>query len=111
MSMKKNILLAAMGLVLAAGSVTAASAETPWQQSHQRRVEVNERLKVQDYRIHQERREGELNAYQAARLHRADYRIRAQERHFARRDGGHITPAEQARLNHEENRVSRHIGA
>ena len=32
MSLKKNILLAAMGLIMAGASVTAASAETPWQQ-------------------------------------------------------------------------------
>ena len=111
MSLKKNILLAAMGLIMAGASVTAASAETPWQQSHQRRVEVNERLKVQAVRIHRERRAGEITAYQAARLHHADHRILVQERWFARRHGGHLTRAEQIRLNHAENRTSRHIGA
>jgi len=111
MNAKKSILLVAMGLVMAGASVTVASAETPWQESHAQRVEVNGRLANQDVRINHERREGEISGYKAARLHRADYRIRMQERRFARHHDGHITRAERVRLNHEENRVSRHIGA
>jgi hypothetical protein len=37
--------------------------------------------------------------------------IRVQERRDARRDHGHITRREQARLNHEETGVRRHIPA
>ena len=110
MNAKRNILLVAMGLIMAGASVTAASAETTWQKDHPRRVEVNGRLANQDARIHEERRDGQVSAAKAARLHRADYRIRMQERRFARHDHSHLTRAEQARLNHEENRVSRHIG-
>ena len=110
MNAKKSILLVAMGLVMAGASVTAASAETPWQQDHAQRVEVNGRLANQDARIHQERRDGRISRFEAARLHRADYRIRMQERRFARHDHGHISRFERARLNHEENHVSRHIG-
>ena len=110
MNAKKNILLIAMGLVMASTAVGAASAETPWQASHARRAEVNNRLENQAVRIRQEHRRGELTPYQAMRLHRQDRMIRIQERHFARRHGGHITRFEQMRLNHAENRVSRHIG-
>ncbi len=109
MTIKKNILLAAMGLVLAAGAATGASADTPWQASHPRREEVNARLHNQNVRIRDERREGDLNARQAFRLHRADRHIRHQERVYARNHGGHISRAEQLRLNREENRVGRHI--
>ena len=38
-----------------------------------------------------------------------DRHIRMHERRFARHDGGHISRFEQARLNHQENRVGRHI--
>jgi hypothetical protein len=110
MNVKKSALLIAMGLLMAGSAVTAASADTPWQASHPRREEVNGRLQNQNQRIHQERREGELNARQAHRLHLADRRIRHQERRFARHDGGHITRAEQHRLNREENKVSGRIG-
>ncbi len=110
MNAKKSIILAAMSLVMAGASITAASAETPWGQNHPQRVEVNSRLAAQDVRIKTERRDGEITPAKAARLHRADYRIRMQERRFARHHKGHITRAEKVRLNHEENRVSRHIG-
>ena len=109
MTIKKNILLAAMGLVLAAGAATGASADTSWQAHHPRREEVNTRLHNQNLRIRDERRDGDLNARQAFRLHRADQRIRHQERVYARNHGGHISRAEQMRLNREENRVGRHI--
>ena len=110
MNVKKTALLVAMGLLMAGSAVTAASADTTWQANHPRREEVNQRLQNQNARIHQERREGELNARQAHRLHMADRHIRRQERRFARHDGGHITRGEQHRLNREENKVSGQIG-
>ena len=109
MTIKKNILLATMGMVLAMGAATAASADTAWQANHPRREEVNTRLHSQNVRIRDERRDGDLSARQAFRLHRADRRIRHQERVYARNHGGHISRAEQMRLNREENRVNRHI--
>ena len=87
-----------------------AMADTPWQAQHPRREEVNGRLANQHARIHQEVREGEMSHRQAVRLHRADHRIRMQERHMAARHDGHITRRERARLNREENHVSRRIG-
>ncbi len=110
MNAKKNALLVVMGLMLAGSAATAASAETPWQANHPRRVEVNHRLQTQNLRIREERRAGEITPAKARRLHAADRRIARQERRFARHDGGHITGAEQHRLNREENKVSRKIG-
>jgi hypothetical protein len=105
MTIKRNALLAIMGLVLAGGAVTGASADT----LHPRRAEVNERIAHQTARIHEARRDGDLTARQALRLHRADERVRRQEVRFARHHNGHITRREQVRLNREENRISRHI--
>ena len=105
-----KLLIAAMGLAVVAGGATAASADTPWQNHHPRRVEVNHRLDNLNRSIGDERREGDLTAAEAARMHHHLHHIRAQERFFARHDGGHITRGEQARLNHEENGVRRHIG-
>lgn len=106
----RSILIAAMGLTMAAGAVSTASAATAWQDHHPRRVEVNHRLDHQNHRIREERREGDLTARQAHRLHRADHRIRMEERRMARRHHGHLTRAEQRRLNHQENHVSHRIG-
>ncbi len=106
--MKRTILFA---LALAtAGLGVSTSADAAWWRHHPRRAEVNARLARQDHRINVERREGEITGRQAAYLHAEDRGIRAQERFDASRDGGHITRGEQARLNHEENQVSRQIG-
>lgn len=87
-----------------------AMADTGWQANHPRRVEVNSRLGNQNARIRQQVRSGEMSHAQAARLHRADHRIRTQERRMASRHNGHLTQHEQRRLNREENHVSRRIG-
>ena len=107
--MKRSIIFA---LSLAfAGTIAAGSANAAWwSDNHPRRAEVNTRLARQSHRIAEERHEGELTARQARYLHAEDHGIRAQERFYASRDGGHITRGEQARLNHEENMTSRQIG-
>jgi hypothetical protein len=107
----RTLLIAAAGLTMAAGAAGAASAETPWQYHHPRRVEVNHRLDNLNHSIREERREGDINGWQARRLHAHVHMIRSQERWFARRDGGHLTRGEQARLNHEETGVRHHIPA
>ena len=107
----RNLLIAAVGLAIAGAAATGASAMTPWQAHHPRRVEVNHRLNHLNRQIRVERREGELTALQARRLHERARMIRAQERFYAGRDGGHITRREQIRLNREENGLHRHIPA
>jgi hypothetical protein len=110
MNMKKNALLAAMGVVMALTAVTGASAETRFDRTHPARAEVNGRLVHQNHRIRDERMVGKISVIKAERLHRREHLIRVQERHFARHHGGRLTRAEKLRLNHEENRAGRHIG-
>ena len=92
------------------GLATTSFADTQWQKNHPRREQVNNRLARQNRRIHQERKEGEINGKQAAQLHRQDRSIRREERTMARTNGGHITKAEHRALNQQENQVSRQIG-
>ncbi len=105
--MTKNLVVA-LGLlcVLSAG---AHAGERNWKEKHPRRAEVNGRLKNQDKRIHDGVEDGQLDKKQAAQLHKEDRRIRREERRMAAKDGGHITKGEQAKLNRQENRVSRQI--
>ncbi|QUD89121.1 hypothetical protein [Phenylobacterium montanum] len=111
MNMQKKMVLVAMGLAMACGAATGASAETRWDRDHPRQHQVLTRVAHQEHRITRERREGEIGARKAHRLRAADVRILRQERRDARMHGGHITRAEQHHLNRAENRVSRHIGA
>jgi hypothetical protein len=106
----RTVLTAVAATVSLACLATPAMADTPWQAHHPRREQVNSRLGNQNARIHREVRQGEMTHAKAARLHRADHRIRTQERRVAARQGGHITKRQQARLNRRENRVSRRIG-
>ena len=111
MNAKKNILLAAMALVIAGAGATGASAQTRFDQTHPRRAEVNARLTHENHRIVTERRDGQISKVKALRVHAKAHMIRVQERRMAARHGGHITRFEKARLNREENRLSRHVGA
>jgi hypothetical protein len=105
----RNLLIAAIGLAVTAGAAGAASAATPWQNHHPRRVEVNHRLATLNHSIRVEHREGNLTALRERRLQERTHLIRVQERSFARHDGGHITRHDQTRLNHEETGVRHHI--
>lgn len=112
MNVKKNMVLAAMGLVMAFGAASTASADiVRYDGHHPRQAEAPGRVASQEHRITVQRREGELTARQARHLRAEDRRIARQDRREARVNGGYISKAQQHRLNREENRVSRHIGA
>ncbi|HEY2662153.1 MAG TPA: hypothetical protein VGI79_20705 [Caulobacteraceae bacterium] len=111
MNMKRNALLVAMGLVMACGAATGASAETRWAHNHPRQHEVLARTARQEHRITAEHREGEITAARAHRLRAADVRLARQDHRDARINGGYITKGQQRHLNREESRVSRKIGA
>ena len=107
-TMMKSNADAEKSAVLTLLGVAGASAD-PWQYNHPRRVEVNDRLANQNYRIDRDYRDGDITLGQARYLHQEDRYIRGQERFDGRFDGGHITPAEQRALNQDENGVSRQI--
>jgi len=105
----RTLIIAAAGLGLSLGVAGVASAATPWQAHHPARVEINHRLAHQNRLIRHERREGELTAAQARRLHARERMIRMQERRFARAHHSHLTRHEQVRLNREASFARRHI--
>jgi len=105
-----RVLTIAVTTAFIAGIASSAIAETNWEKNHPRRDQVNDRLANQNKRIKQERKEGELTAGQAAKLHKEDRQIRQEERDMASQNGGHITKSEQKVLNQQENAVSKQIG-
>ena len=107
-SFRKSLTFAA-ALVMLAGALGTASAETTWQKSHPRRHQVNHRLHNQDRRIHHDVKNGSMTRRQAARAHRGDHQVRQEERDMARQNGGHITKPEQRVLNKQENGISSQI--
>ena len=109
-STRKFLTVAAVALSLTGLAAGCFADETAWQKAHPRRAEVNHRLANQNKRIHQERKDGQINGRQAAQLHREDHAIRNEERTMASTNGGHVTKAEQHALNQQENQVSGQIG-
>lgn len=108
MNLKKTSVMAFVGLALAFGTATAASANEGF--AHPRRHEVVDRAHDQNLRITHERREGELTRHQAMMMRAHDHVVLRQERHYAHANGGYITKGEQHHLNKELNRNSRRIG-
>jgi hypothetical protein len=107
----RNLLIAGLGLAMAAGAAGAASAATPWQAHHPHRVEVNHRLTHLKREIRLEERHGRISPLEAARLEGRLRMIRHQERVAALRDHGRISRFEQVRLNHEAASVRHHLPA
>ena len=109
-SIRIVLMAGVVAVTLGALATPAFADETQWQKDHPRRTEVNNRLKNQDKRIKQERKEGEITKTQAQQLHSEDHAIRQEERTMASTNGGHVTKAEQKSLNQQENQVSKQIG-
>jgi hypothetical protein len=97
--------LAAAGL-LCAGLISMQSmAQTAPVPDHPRENQVNQRLDNQQARINQ----GVANGTQAARDEKHDANIAQREAVDESKHNGHLTKAEQARLNKSENRNSKRI--
>ena len=110
-SIRTALMAGVVAITLGALAAPAfADTDTQWQKNHPRREQVNNRLKNQNKRIKQERKEGEITKAQAKQLHSEDHAIRQEERTMASTNGGHLTKAEQKSLNQQENQVSKQIG-
>ena len=105
----RRTLTFAAAMVMLAGVVGTASAETAWQKSHPRRAQVNHRLHNQNRRIHNDVKDGTMTRGQAAAAHKEDHQVRQEERDMASQNGGHITKPEQRVLNKQENGISSQI--
>ena len=72
MNWKRNLLTLSLGPAVCTAIFAEASAATRWERNHPRRTEVIGRTIHQSHRINEERREGDLSAAQAHRIHSAD---------------------------------------
>ena len=107
--MKTNKLIAAFSIAAFGLMSTSVFAQNNWDANHPRRAEVNGRLQNQNARVDNKVADGKMSRGEAAKIHSQDHAIRREERRDAAAHGGHITKAEQAHINHQENHVSREI--
>jgi hypothetical protein len=106
MKFKSVSLIAAGTLCTILGSGMATAQDVP---NHPRVNEVNQRLDNQQARINQGLANGTMSAKQAAHDEAHDANIAKRESADEARQGGHLTKAQQRRLNKSLNRNSRHI--
>ncbi len=104
-----NICLTVAGLVCASLISVQSMAQTAPVPDHPRENEVNQRLDNQQSRIRQGVANGTMSGKQAARDEAHDANIAQREAVDESKHNGHITKAEQNRLNKSENRNSRRI--
>ncbi|MBX9724503.1 MAG: hypothetical protein K2X81_24045 [Candidatus Obscuribacterales bacterium] len=103
---KMFALLIAMSTVGFCASPSLARHGGEFAQHHPRRAEVLHRDHNENRRLNHDR--GQLNGHYRQLKHE-DRAIHRQERHDKNMNGGYITKAQQAHLNHEENRLNRQI--
>jgi hypothetical protein len=103
-----NLSLQIAGLLFALIGAQALAQTAPVP-DHPRENEVNQRLDNQQSRINQGLASGTMTGQQAARDEKHDANIAQREAVDESKHNGHITKAEQRRLNKSENRNSRHI--
>jgi hypothetical protein len=108
--MKASVIcLNSAALLCATLIATQSIAQTAPVPGHPRENEVNQRLDNQQARINQGLAKGTMTGKQAARDEQRDANIAQREAVDESKHGGHITKAEQARLNKSENKNSKRI--
>jgi hypothetical protein len=70
----------AFALSFLLGFAGAARAESSWEETHGRRVEVNDHLAQQNERVREEHHEQQLRAERAHEVDRHDHHVRIEER-------------------------------
>jgi hypothetical protein len=104
--MKNTLLIASLCSLLASAPIVAMAQDVP---GHPRENEVNSRLENQQDRINAGVADGQLNAHQVARDSATDARVAREESRDEAQHNGHITKAEQAKMNRQLNRDSARI--
>jgi len=106
----RNLLIATLGLAAIVGAAGEASATTHyyWHNGHRyvstgakRRVQVNQHISAANRKIQWAHRTGQINAYQAQALYARTKHTRILTKSAAANQGGRLTPAQQAALDHK----------
>jgi len=71
--------------------------------------EVGQRQRLQQERVGQGIKSGQLTPAEAARMENQEKHINREVARDRAANGGTLTPGERARVNHQQNKVSRHI--
>ena len=104
--MKLKLLSASLSLLLAGAPLLALAQDVP---GHPRENEVNTRLEDQQKRTDAGVVSGKINARQAARDSARDAKVAREESRDEAKHNGHLTKAEQDKMNRQLNKNSADI--
>jgi hypothetical protein len=109
----KSLLVLAAGMlfvgVSAAQTTTSGAGPGVDDPGHPRVNEVNAREGVQQQRIANGVQNGSLSPKETANLENRENHIQNEEKRDMAKNGGHLTKAEQNKINRQQNHVSRSI--
>ena len=98
-----------MKIKILGGLLVAAMAVTSVAEAQTKTPVINAREHMQEKRINQGVRSGELTRHEAHTLRRDEHRLNEEKRDY--KETGHVTRAERRRMRHQENNISRSIYA
>lgn len=104
-----SLLVLAVGSLISVGAAAAQAGPGQGDPGHPRVNEVNTREQNQQNRIANGMKNGTMSPGQAAHIERQEQHIENQEKRDMAAHNGHLTKAEQNKLNREQNRTSREI--
>ena len=112
-----TLLILALGSSLVGSAVaqtsstgtTSGAGPGVYDPGHPRVNQVNTREQNQQNRIANGVKSGQLTPGETSRLENKEARIQRQEKRDMAKNNGHLTKVEQAKLNREQNKVSRQI--
>ncbi|MGB8116607.1 MAG: hypothetical protein WCF22_22705 [Candidatus Sulfotelmatobacter sp.] len=104
-----SLLVLAVGSLISVGAAAAQAGPGQDDPGHPRVNEVNTREQNQQNRIANGMKNGTMSPGQAAHVERQEQHIENQEKRDMAAHNGHLTKAEQNKLNREQNRTSREI--
>lgn len=110
----KSLLILAAGsmfAICAAAQTTNTSGAGPGvvDPSHPRVNEVNQREQNQQNRVANGMKNGTMNSKQATNVERRETAVQNREKRDMAAHNGHLTKAEQAGINRQQNRISKSI--
>jgi hypothetical protein len=70
---------------------------------------IQERKHNQQRRIHQGERSGQLTRGEARHVEKQEHGLNREERHMREKDGGKLTAQDRAKLNRQQNHLSKEI--
>ena len=89
--------------------LTASLAGSAFADKDDHRPNIRERKHNQQTRIRQGERSGELTRGEARHIEKQEHALNREERHMREKDGGKLTAKNRAKLNRQQNHLSKEI--